>query len=69
MKKLNLIAICALFTGHTAIFAHENTGHGTAHASPSATVQMPWGVAGQAAAATRTIELAMDDHKRFTVTP
>lgn len=60
-----------------SVFAHEahthapapvaaHSGH-TAHAGHTAAAeQQPWGIAGQATAATRTITLRMTDDMRFT---
>lgn len=48
----------------TASFSHENTGHhGHAATTPQ---QQAWGIAGDAARATRTITLRMTDDMRFT---
>lgn len=46
---------------------HEDAGHHSAHSTrANAADQQPWGVAGQAAAVTRTITLRMTDGMRFT---
>ena len=70
MNRLNtikLIAACALATGATASFAHGNEDHGKA--SKPVVVkkeQKDWGIAGDAKAVTRTIEIRMTDNMRFT---
>jgi uncharacterized cupredoxin-like copper-binding protein len=60
---IKLIAACALFTGATASFSHEN------HASEKTSIkkeQKDWGIAGDAQSVKRTITLAMSDTMRFT---
>jgi uncharacterized cupredoxin-like copper-binding protein len=46
-------------------FAHGDAVH-SSRAAPVAKEQKPWGIAGDAGAATRTVMLAMDDNMRFT---
>ena len=63
MKALQFIAVCALLVSATTSFSHENSGHqGHAAAAPQ---QQAWGIASQAAKATRTITLRMTDDMRF----
>lgn len=72
MKNLKLIAACALLASSSLVFSHGNMDHGAASAAaPTAPAShaaepLPWGQAGNPAAATRTIELTMDDTMRFT---
>ena len=54
---------CALAGG--SAFAHEGAKHKDANA-PVKKEQKPWGIAGDAKAAKRTIEIAMSDEMRFT---
>lgn len=63
MKALQFIAACALFSSATSSFSHTNTGH---HGDTAAAQQQAWGIAGDAAKATRTIILRMTDDMRFT---
>ncbi len=63
MKKRNFtlaIALLPLATPHAL-------AHGDAHKKPAAVkkVQKPWGIAGDARAVRRTIEIAMTDAMRF----
>lgn len=44
--------------------AHDGAGRG-AHAMAAVKEQKPWGIAGDAKAATRTVEVAMGDDMRF----
>jgi uncharacterized cupredoxin-like copper-binding protein len=69
MKAKTTLAAVAAFAGIAlttgAALAHEN--HGAK--KPAATVkkeQQPWGIAGDAKEAKRTIEIAMTDDMRFT---
>ncbi|WP_313076130.1 cupredoxin family protein [Melaminivora sp.] len=64
MKKFKSIAACALLASTGAAFAHGDTGHSAA--TPAPAVQLPWGIAGQSAEATRTITVAMTDDMRFS---
>ncbi len=45
--------------------AHGDAAH-SSRATPVAKEQKPWGIAGDAGAATRTVTLAMNDNMRFT---
>ena len=68
MKSNSTIAVaiamsCALAGG--AAFAHEGAKHKDANA-PVKKEQKPWGIAGDAKQARRTIEIAMSDEMRFT---
>jgi uncharacterized cupredoxin-like copper-binding protein len=60
---LAAIAMAAAFSG--AAFAHGKQDHPKA-AGPVVKEQKPWGIAGDAKSARRTIEVAMTDDMRFT---
>lgn len=66
-KTLASIAACLALAGvATTAQAHENHGakpHDTTTAAPE---QKPWGIAGEARAAKRTIDIAMADDMTFT---
>lgn len=67
MNTIKLIAACALAMGATATFAHGNEDHGK-DKKPAVVKkeQKEWGIAGNAKAVTRTIEIKMTDNMRFT---
>ncbi len=72
MKTFTPIA-AALFTSLVMAlpaWAHGPSGHGhgghRAHAGPVVKEQKPWGIAGEAKDARRTIEIRMTDDMRFT---
>ena len=60
-----LIAACALVYSATGTFAHENTPH-KAKITAVVKEQKDWGIAGDAKAAKRVINLSMSDNMRFT---
>ena len=62
---LKLIAVCALIYSATASFAHEGEIHDKKK-GPVVKEQKEWGIAGDAKAAKRTINLSMNDDMRFT---
>lgn len=68
MKTLTkFIAVCALLAGANAVLAHTteshaSTDHSTHNAAPA---QKDWGIAGNAQAVTRSIDLRMTDDMRF----
>lgn len=68
-SPFKLASACALLAAASVAGAASPHGsHGHAH-TPAATAQKeqkPWGIAGDAKAATRTVALAMDDTMRFT---
>lgn len=64
MNAIKLIAICAALTGASATFGHEPRHGQPMHAT--AAEQKAWGMAGQAKAVTRTINIRMSDAMRFT---
>lgn len=65
MKVLNVLLIAALIGTSLKAIAHEDKNHGK-KAGPVKKEQMAWGVAGDANAIKRTIELKMSDNMRFT---
>lgn len=59
-----LTLVCAVM-GSTSLWAHGSepeSAHGAMH---TASEQMPWGIAGDAANVSRTIDIRMDDTMRF----
>ncbi|MBE7366049.1 cupredoxin domain-containing protein [Ramlibacter pallidus] len=58
------ITFAAALTGGSA-FAHGEKAHATA-AAPVPKEQKPWGIAGEASDAKRTMEVTMTDDMRFT---
>ena len=65
-NALKLIATCALSIWATAVFSHGNESHPGAPPAAAKKEQKPWGIAGDAKAATRTVTLSMTDNMRFT---
>lgn len=68
MSTLKTMASCALCAWTFGTFGTAQAHGDAAHAPANAVVkeQKPWGIAGDAKAATRTIEIAMTDAMRFT---
>jgi uncharacterized cupredoxin-like copper-binding protein len=64
MKRINAVLAAALIGASLGAGAHEGKGH--KKAGPVLKEQTEWGVAGDAKAARRTIELTMSDGMRFT---
>jgi uncharacterized cupredoxin-like copper-binding protein len=64
LKKTLFALAAAIAFGAAPALAHQKS----AHAKPTAVVkeQKPWGIAGDAKEAKRTIEIAMTDDMRFT---
>lgn len=68
----SLLLASVLWSGSSPVFAHTSAGHSAAHdthgasSAPDAAQQMPFGIAGQAAAVRRTITLKMSDDMRFS---
>ena len=62
--KLTLACIALLLAAGTPALAHEKAGHGGK--AVVVKEQKPWGIAGEAKAVTRTIEVGMTDAMRFT---
>ena len=68
MKTLNLILSAVLASSASAVYAHgdETKSSKSAKAAPAHKEQQPWGIAGDAKAAKRTIEISMSDTMRFS---
>jgi uncharacterized cupredoxin-like copper-binding protein len=65
MKPVQSFILAGLLAASGAAWAHGDE-HGPAKAAPTVREQKPWGIAGDAKAATRTIEIRMTDNMRFT---
>jgi uncharacterized cupredoxin-like copper-binding protein len=65
VKAINIVALAATLAASSLAFAHGDKSHRKA-AGPVKMEQKAWGIAGEAAAATRTIEIKMSDKMRFT---
>jgi uncharacterized cupredoxin-like copper-binding protein len=52
--------------GHHVQYAHSQYGHSSGQSHTAKREQKAWGIAGDARAVTRTIEIAMSDQMRFT---
>lgn len=65
MNRFNALLAAALIGLSLGAAAHEGEDH-SKKAGPVRKEQKPWGIAGDAKAVKRTIELAMSDSMRFT---
>ena len=67
-RVLQALVLTAAAAASLPAWAHGPQGHGAASRSKAPVVkeQKPWGIAGDAAQARRTIEIRMDDNMRFT---
>ena len=65
MKRIHALLAAALVGASFAAAAHGDEDHAKA-AGPVKKEQKEWGIAGDARAAKRTIELTMSDNMRFT---
>lgn len=65
MKPAHALALASLLLGPAAATAHGER-HPGGRSGPVVMEQKPWGMAGQAKAVTRTIEIRMTDDMRFT---
>lgn len=65
MKFLNAVLAAAVVGASLGASAHEGEDH-SKKAGPVRKEQKPWGIAGDARAVKRTIELVMSDTMRFT---
>lgn len=65
MKRIHALLAAALLGASFAAAAHGDEDH-TRKAGPVKKEQKAWGIAGDAKAAQRTIELTMSDNMRFT---
>lgn len=63
MIARTLLLLTTLLAASASVFAHGEKAHAD---KPVVKEQQPWGIAGDAAQATRTIEVAMSDAMRFT---
>lgn len=66
MNTFALLLATALLAGPAAVFAHGSEAHDEAPKAAAIKEQKPWGIAGDASAARRTIILDMSDNMRFT---
>lgn len=66
MNTFALLFATALLAGPAAVFAHGSEAHDDAPKAAAVKEQKPWGIAGDASAARRTITLDMSDNMRFT---
>lgn len=65
MKILHCVVIAGILAAGPAL-AHGTAGHGKQPAAAPAKEQKPWGIAGDAKAVKRTIEIRMSDTMRYT---
>ena len=65
MKSIHILIAGLLAVVGTSSFAHGDEDH-SPKSGPVRKEQKPWGIAGDAKKATRTIELTMSDNMRFT---
>ena len=63
---LRSMAGLVLAVASAAAFAHGNEGHTKQANAPLSKEQQPWGIAGEAKEARRTIRIAMTDDMRFS---
>ena len=66
MNTFALLLATALLAGPAAVFAHGSEAHDDAPKAAAVKEQKPWGIAGDASVALRTITLDMSDNMRFT---
>ncbi|MES2785731.1 MAG: cupredoxin family protein [Pseudomonadota bacterium] len=66
MKLLNALLAAALIGVSLGAVAHEGEDHGKKKAGAVKKEQKDWGIAGDANAVKRTIEVTMTDNMRFT---
>ena len=64
MNIAKKLIVSSLFAASTLAWAHGDAGH--ARPAPVKHEQKPWGIAGDAKAVKRTIEIRMTDNMRFT---
>lgn len=65
LQAAHALALAGLLLVPTVTIAHGDRHHG-GQAGPVVIEQKPWGIAGQARAVTRTLEIQMSDDMRFT---
>ena len=66
MNTFALLLATALLASPAAVFAHGSETHDGPPKAAAVKEQKPWGIAGDASAARRTITLDMSDNMRFT---
>ena len=66
MNTFALLLATALLAGPAAVLAHGSETHDDSPKAAAVKEQKPWGIAGDASAARRTITLDMTDNMRFT---
>lgn len=66
MKTLLTMAMLALLAGAAPTAAHGDAAHAAKDAAPVRKEQKPWGIAGDAKNAKRTVRIDMRDTMRFT---
>ncbi len=66
MNTFALLLATALLAGPAAVLAHGSETHDDSPKAAAVKEQKPWGIAGDASAARRTITLDMADNMRFT---
>lgn len=67
MKNLiSSLALAAFAFAPAFAFAHGDAAHGAGKTVALKKEQKPWGIAGDAGSAARTVTLSMDDNMRFT---
>jgi uncharacterized cupredoxin-like copper-binding protein len=63
---ISSLAVAAFTLAPALAFAHGDAAHGADKTATVKKEQKPWGIAGDARSATRSVTLAMDDSMRFT---
>lgn len=66
MNRVQTLVAAALVGVASIAFAHGDEDHGKKAAAPVKKEQKEWGIAGDAKAAKRTIEVSMTDNMRFS---
>ena len=66
MNRVQTLVAAALVGMASIAFAHGDEDHGKKSAAPVKKEQKDWGIAGDAKAAKRTIEVSMTDNMRFS---
>jgi len=66
MKKLKTLLLASMLTAPGLAAAHGPAAHPKAKTEAARKEQKEWGIAGDAQAVTRTIEIRMSDKMRFT---
>ena len=66
MKRFHALLATALVSLSLGAFAHQDQDHSNKKAASVRKEQKDWGIAGDAKAVKRTIELSMGDNMRFT---